>query len=139
MTAIAKSRKINAQKYAELLALALPKSIETESENERALEIVNQLMTKGEKKLSTEENLLLRMLVLLIEEFEKKAYPIQPAEPHEVLKTLLENRGLKQVDLMPIFGARSNVSAVLAGNRSIGKSQAKALAEFFKVSAELFI
>jgi HTH-type transcriptional regulator / antitoxin HigA len=139
MTAIAKSRKINAQKYAELLALALPKSIETESENERALEIVNRLMTKGEKKLSAEEHLLLRMLVLLIEEFEKKAYPIPPAEPHEVLKTLLENRGLKQVDLMPIFGARSNVSAALAGNRSIGKSQAKALAEFFKVSAELFI
>ena len=50
MTAIAKSRKINAHKYAELLALALPKSIETETENVRALEIVNRLMTKGEKK-----------------------------------------------------------------------------------------
>ncbi len=139
MTAIAKSRKINAHRYAELLALALPKSIETEAENERALEIVNRLMTKSEKKLSAEEHLLLRMLVLLIEEFEKKAYPLPPAEPHEVLKTLLENRGLKQVDLMPIFGARSNVSAILKGNRSIGKTQAKALAEFFKVSAELFI
>ncbi len=139
MTAIAKSRKINAHKYAELLALALPKSIETETENERALEIVNRLMTKGEKKLSAEEHLLLRMLVLLIEEFEKKAYPIEPAEPNEVLKTLMENRGLKQADLMPIFGARSNVSAILAGKRSIGKTQAKALAEFFKVSTELFI
>ena len=139
MIAIAKSRKINAHKYAELLALALPKSIETETENERALEIVNRLMTKGEKKLSAEEHLLLRMLVLLIEEFEKKAYAIEPAEPNEVLKTLLENRGLKQADLMPIFGARSNVSAILAGKRSIGKTQAKALAEFFKVSTELFI
>ncbi len=139
MTAIAKSRKINAHKYAELLALALPKSIESEVENERALEIVNRLMTKGEQKLSAEEHLLLRMLVLLIEEFENKSYPIPVAEPHEVLKTLLENRGLKQVDLMPIFGARSNVSAILAGSRSIGKNQAKALANFFNVSVELFI
>ena len=139
MTAIAKSRKINARKYAELLVHALPKSIETEAENERALEIVNQLMTKGEKKLTSEEHVLLRMLVLLIEEFEKKAYPIPLAEPHEMLKTLLENRGLQQVDLLPIFGARSNVSAVLAGKRMIGKAQAKSLAEYFKVSAELFL
>jgi antitoxin component HigA of HigAB toxin-antitoxin module len=45
-----------------------------------------------------------------------------------VLKTWLENRGLQQVDLLPSFGARSNVSAVLAGKRPIGKAQAKALA-----------
>ena len=75
----------------------------------------------------------------MIEELEKRAYPLAPAEPHQVLKTLLENRGLKQIDLLSIFGARSNVSAVLAGKRPIGKTQAKALAEFFKVSTELFI
>jgi antitoxin component HigA of HigAB toxin-antitoxin module len=45
-----------------------------------------------------------------------------------VLKALLENRGLQQVGWLPIFGARSNVSAVLAGKRPIGKAQAKALA-----------
>ena len=139
MNAIANPTQINARKCAEFLTLALPKSIETEAENERALETVNQLMTKGEKKLTPEEHVLLRMLVLLMEECEKKAYPIPPAEPHEVLKTLLENRGLPQVDLLPIFGARSNVSAVLAGKRPIGKAQAKALAEFFQLSVELFI
>lgn len=84
-----------------------PKPIETEAENERALEIVNQLMTKGKKKLTREEHILLRMLVLLIEEFEKKAYPIPPAEPPEVLKTSLETRGLQQVDLLPILGAHT--------------------------------
>jgi HTH-type transcriptional regulator/antitoxin HigA len=139
MNTIADPNQINVGQYAELLALTLPKAIETEAENERALEIVNQLMTKGEKKLTAEEHVLLRMLVLLIEEFEKKAYPISRAEPHEVLKTLLENRDLQQVDLLPIFGARSNVSAVLAGKRPIGKGQAKALAEFFNVSTDLFI
>jgi HTH-type transcriptional regulator/antitoxin HigA len=88
MNPIANPNEINARKYAELLALALPKAIATEAENERALEIVNQLMTKGEQKLTAEEHVLLRMLVLLIEEFEKKAYPMPPAEPHEVLKTI---------------------------------------------------
>ena len=45
MNAIVKSRKINAHKYAELLAL--PKSIETETENERALEIVEAAAKTG--------------------------------------------------------------------------------------------
>lgn len=139
MTAIAKTGKVTAQKYTELLATALPKPIETEAENERAIEIVNHLMSKGEKKLTTEERWLLRMLVRLIEDFEEKAYPIDEATPRAVLKTLMEDRGLKQIDLAPLFGGRSRVSDVLAGKREISKAQAKALAAFFKVPADLFI
>src|SRR3989442_8486432 len=63
MTAIAKTRKGTAQRYAELLAAVLPKPIETEAENERALEIVDHLMSKGQKKLAPEKRWLLRMLV----------------------------------------------------------------------------
>jgi HTH-type transcriptional regulator / antitoxin HigA len=81
MIAIAKTGKVRARNYAELLTTALPKPIETEAENERALEIVNRLMSKGEKKLTAEERWLLRMLVRLIEEFEEKAYPIDEAPP----------------------------------------------------------
>ncbi len=44
------ANQINARQYAELLAHTLPKTIETEAENERALAIGNQLMTKGEKE-----------------------------------------------------------------------------------------
>jgi HTH-type transcriptional regulator / antitoxin HigA len=139
MIAVAKTGKATEQKYAELLTTALPKPIETEAENERALEIVNRLMSKGEKKLTAEERWLLRMLVRLIEDFEEKAYPIDEATPRAVLKTLMEDRGLKQVDLAPLFGGRSRVSDALAGKREISKAQAKALAAFFKVPADLFI
>jgi len=139
MTAIAKTGKTTAQRYAELLATVLPKPIETEAENERALEIVNHLMSKGEKKLTAEDRWLLRMLAPLIEDFEEKAYPIDEAPPRAVLKTLMEDRGLKQIDLAPLFGGRSRVSDVLAGKREISKAQAKALSAFFKVPADLFI
>src|SRR5215468_6270138 len=139
MIAVAKTGKATEQKYAELLTTALPKPIETEAENERALEIVNRLMSKGERKLTAEERWLLRMLVRLIEDFEEKAYPIDEAPPRAVLKTLMEDRGLKQVDLAPLFGGRSRVSDALAGKREISKAQAKALAAFFKVPADLFI
>ncbi|MGE0884942.1 MAG: type II toxin-antitoxin system HigA family antitoxin [Blastocatellales bacterium] len=139
MIAVAKTRKSTAQRYAELLSKVLPKPIETEAENERALEIVNELMTRGEKNLTDEERWLMRMLVRLIEDFEEKAYPIDEAPPRAVLKTLMEDRGLKQIDLAPLFGGRSRVSDVLAGKRDISKAQAKSLAEFFKVPADLFI
>jgi len=139
MTAIAKTGRASAQKYAQLLATALPKPIETEAENERALEIVNYLMSKGEKKLTAEERWLLRMLVRLVEDFEEKAYAIDEAPPRAVLKMLMEDRGLKQIDLAPLFGGRSRVSDVLAGKREISKAQAKALSVFFKAPADLFI
>jgi HTH-type transcriptional regulator / antitoxin HigA len=139
MTAIAKTGKATAQKYAELLATVLPKPIETEAENERALEIVNRLMSKGEKRLTSEERWLLRMLVRLIEDFEERAYPIDEAPPRAVLKMLMEDRGLKQIDLAPLFGGRSRISDVLSGKREISKAQAKALSAFFKVPADLFI
>jgi len=139
MTAIAKTRKGTAQRYAELLAAVLPKPIETEGENERALEIVNHLMSKGQKKLAPEKRWLLRMLVRIIEDFEEKAYPIDEARPRAVLKILMEARGLKQIDLAPLFGGRSRVSDVLAGKGEIRQAQAKALSAFFKVPADLFI
>ena len=103
------------------------------------MEVVNRLMSKGEKRLTAEERWLLRLLVRLIEDFEEKAYPIDEAPPRAVLKTLMGERGLKQADLAPLFGGRSRVSDVLAGKREISKAQAKALATYFKVSADLFI
>jgi len=132
-------KKLNITEYGQLLAEALPRPIETEKENERALAIVNKLMSKGEDKLTPEEQTLLKLLVRLIEDFEEKAYPIPEAPGWRVLRTLMENRGIRQADLLDIFGSRGIASEVVNGKRAISKAQAKALGEFFKVSPELFI
>ena len=47
-----------------------PKVIETETENEKCLAVVEALMFKGQNR-TIEETALLRVLVLLIEEFEE--------------------------------------------------------------------
>jgi antitoxin component HigA of HigAB toxin-antitoxin module len=52
---------------------------------------------------------------------------------------LMQHRGLRQADLMPIFGFRSVASDVLAGKREPGKAHIRKLAEFFRVSADLFL
>ncbi|RUR74856.1 type II toxin-antitoxin system HigA family antitoxin [Chlorogloeopsis fritschii PCC 9212] len=52
---------------------------------------------------------------------------------------LMEVRGIKQSDLVGIIGSKGVVSEIVNGKRGISKAQAKALAEFFHVSLELFI
>ena len=131
---------INNKIYAELLAETLPRKIETEEENERILAFIEKLMRKGEDNLSPEEETLLILLCELVEDFEEKAYPIgKSSTPLSMLKFLMEQQNLKQTDLLEVFGSKGIASEVINGKRAISKKHAKALAEFFRVSPELFI
>src|SRR5580704_1769255 len=96
--------------------------METTKENRLALRIVERLMSIGDGKRSAEENALLSLLAALIEQFERKAYPVSPAEPKEILR---------EADVM---GGRSRVSDVLSGKRAISKEQAKRLGKRFGIS-----
>jgi HTH-type transcriptional regulator/antitoxin HigA len=127
------------KKYGALLLETLPAIIETEAQNERYLAIVEKLMRKGEENLSPEENTLLDLLVHLIEDFERRYYQPEDATPLEVLHFLMESNGLKQADLVPIFGSKGIVSEVVNGKRGISKANAKALGEFFNISPAAFI
>ena len=135
---ITTAAKINPQKYGRLLTKTLPTIIKSEAENDRAILIVEKLITKG-SKLTYEENALLELLGKLISDFEEKFYQPRNTTPQEILIELMNARGLKQTDLAEVFGSKSRVSEVLSGKRDISKSQIKSLADFFNVSAELFI
>jgi HTH-type transcriptional regulator / antitoxin HigA len=132
---------VDKTKYGLLLLKTLPTAISSEEELERLTEEVNHLVTKGikEDSLSPEEEKLLELLSVLIESYEDEHYPIPEVPPNKVLKFLIEEKKLKQKDLFHIFGSTGITSEVVNGKRSISKSQAKKLAEFFKVSVELFI
>jgi HTH-type transcriptional regulator / antitoxin HigA len=125
------------QEYGRLLTMVQPKVIETEEENEFYLAEVSKLMQLGEN-LSPAQEQLLKLLVNLIENFEDQHYQLNPATPLEILQEFVSDRGLKQKDLLPVFGSQGIVSEVLSGKRSISKAQAKALGAFFKVSRTLF-
>jgi HTH-type transcriptional regulator/antitoxin HigA len=124
--------------YKRLLADAMPVPVESEEDNERMLAIVERLMGKGEE-LSAEEVAVSRLLTTLIEDFEEKHYRPEDASPLEVLRHLMEARGLKQSDLWELFGSKGVASEVLNSKRGISKTQARRLAEYFHVSADLFI
>lgn len=78
-------------------------------------------------------------MTLLVRQFEESRYPLGHAEPLEALRVLMEDRDIRQRDLIPAFGSSSVVSDVLNGKRAISKAHARKLAEYFHVPASLFI
>lgn len=132
---------VDEKKYGNLLVSVLPSVITNDEELDRLTREIDRLLTKDIKQgsLSPEEDKLLELLSLLVEEYEDEHYPIPEASPNEILKFLMEDRDLKQRDLLHVFGSSGIASEVVGGKRSISKAQAKKLAEFFKVSVELFI
>lgn len=70
--------------------------------------------------------------------YEEEHFPIPAAEPREVLRFLMEQQGLKQEDLSDC-APQGRISEILSGAREISKSQAKRLAQRFRVHAELFL
>lgn len=129
---------INQEEYIKLLAETLPRVIDTEEEYERLLNEVSKLMALGDN-LTAEQAEVLQLLAILIEQYEDEHYQLKAATPHEILNELMLVRGLKQKDLLEIFGSKGISSEVINGTRGISKNQAKALGDFFHVSPALFL
>jgi HTH-type transcriptional regulator/antitoxin HigA len=131
---------IDEKRYGRLLAKTVPRVIATDEEHRRALALVESLMEKGERNMSLEEDALLDLMTNLIRDYEGAAYPPRAkSKPQEMVAFLVEQRGLKPSDLWPVIGSKGRVSEILSGKRAISKEQAKKLAEFFRVRADVFL
>ncbi len=123
--------------YATLLAKTLPAVIHSEKENEHYTALLEEL-DRRPGKLTTAEQRLAELLTLLIEDFEEKHYSLKASTGIEVLEELIEANGLKQKDLVDIFGTPSIISEVLRGKRKFTTEHIRKLSRRFHVSPELF-
>jgi HTH-type transcriptional regulator/antitoxin HigA len=122
--------------YGRLLARVTPRVIETDAENERAIAELERLDSLS--LMTVEQKSLADLLTVLIERFEHR-YEIGHAEPLDALRALMEERGLRQRDLIEVFGSSSVTSDVVNGKREISKQHARKLADFFHVPVSVFI
>jgi len=127
---------ISPKKYGNLLASTLPKVIETDQELEHFTQVLESL-DRLPRELRPEENVLEALLEQLIEDYDERI-KLPQLPPHKTLAFLMEQRGLRQADLLPVFGSRSVASDVLNGKREPSKSHIRRLAEFFRLSPEVF-
>ena len=73
-------------------------------------------------------------LALLIGAYEDVHYPIGPASDGDMLRHLMDARGINQAQLHRATGiAKSTISEVLAGHRPFSKPMIRKLADYFGV------
>ena len=130
--------EVDPKRYGRLLARKLPGVIRTAEENERLIAEVEQFDRRYED-LTPEEREYSDLLTVLIEAFENANYSLEGSTAGSRLRSLMEAHGLRQRDLLDVFGSRGLASEVVNGKRAISKAQAKRLAGLFHVPADLFL
>ena len=110
----------------------------TEEEYNALVEALDAVLDAGGADESHPMARLADYLGALVAEWEARDPMPDSASPLEVLRFLMAQQGLKQVDL-PEIGSQGVVSEVLHGKRTLNLRQARALAERFGVSAQMFL
>ena len=127
---------INPRKYGRLCAEIIPKVIENDEEFDRLVLKMEEIDFK--ENPSPEEEALAALLSRLIQDYDDRNFPLPDVPPYKVVLHLMEQKGLRQADLLPVFGSRSVASDALSGKRELSKTHIRRLAEFFHLSPAAF-
>ena len=130
---------IDEKKYGRLLAKYLPGVIRSDDEHDRLAGLLMKLALAEERP--AEEQRLVELLERLVDDYDERRMKgwLEALEPLTLLEHLMEEGGLKQVDLVDCFGSQSVVSAVMAGKRQINAEHARRLSRRFGLPLAMFI
>ena len=130
---------IDEKKYGRLLAKYLPGVIRSDGEHERLAGLLMKLALAEER--TAEEDRLIELLERLVDDYDERRMKgrLQPLDPLELLEHLMQEGGLRQVDVVDCFGSQSVVSAVLAGKREINSEHARRLSQRFGLPLAMFV
>lgn len=112
------------------------KPIKTESDYRAALKRLEDLF---DAKPGTPESDELEILGLMVDEYEKKYYPIEAPDPIEAIKIRMEEMHLRQVDLVPEIGGKSRVSEVLDRKRILTIEMIRKLSTRLNLPTDLLV
>lgn len=129
--------KATEQQYLALVSTFPLVPIRDDAHLAAALAVIDGLLDRSQRTPGEEE--YLRALTDLVETYESAHVEIPPTSGVEALRYLMEEHGLSQHDLVPIFGTPSIVSEVLAGKRHLALTHISRLAARFGVPADVFI
>ena len=90
----------------------------TKTEYRNALRRIKELMNASP---GTAEGRELETWSVVVADYERRRFPVEPADPADVLRFYMEQNGLSQADLVPYIGGRAKVSEILGGKRSLSK------------------
>ena len=102
-------------------------------------EAIERIESLWGAKSGTPEGDELDVLLTLVGVYEKENHPVPPPTPIEAISFVMEQRDMKQADLVPYIGSRSKVSEVLRGKRTLSLSMIRSLHTHLNIPAEILI
>ncbi len=114
------------------------KLLKTEQDYQDALNAIAP-MFDNEPELNTPEGDYFEVMCLLIEEYEKKHFPIDPPDPIEAIKFRMEQQGLTISDLEFAIGKSNRVYEILNRKRNLTLPMIRRLHSQFGISLESLI
>jgi HTH-type transcriptional regulator / antitoxin HigA len=112
------------------------KPIRTESDYRLTLERLELIF---DAEIGTPDSDEADILGLMIDQYEKKHYPIDAPDPIEAIKIRMEEMQLKQLDLVDAIGGKSRVSEILNRKRKLTVDMIRNLTQKLNLSPELLI
>ena len=110
--------------------------IHTEADYNTALNRIDEIF---DAKPGTPEGDELEILGILVDEYEKRHFPIDAPDPVEAVKFRMEQLGLTQSDLARLVGSKSRASEILSGKRSMSLRVIRVLNRKLNIPAEILI
>jgi HTH-type transcriptional regulator/antitoxin HigA len=110
--------------------------IRTKGDYAAALREAERLWDAPEKSPGAEQ---LEVLSLLIEDYERRHFPIDSPDPIDFLLNVMEWRGLSRKDMEPYIGSRARVAEVLNRVRPLSLEMIRRLASGLKLPADVLI
>lgn len=127
-----------AKRYRALCKLVPLKPITSKAGYEVAVGHLNRLLDAGGASQAHPLAGLVEALGEMIHAYEKRQQPMPEAEPRELLRYLMDERGITQSDFSAI-ASQGTISEILSGRRGISKALAKKFAAKFQVSVAVFL
>ncbi len=112
------------------------KPIRTKADYNNALRIIDKLIHVKPKSSQADE---LEILTVLVENYERKHFPIDPPDPIEAIKFRMEQMDLTRKDLEPYIGSRARVSEIFNHKRELTLKMIKALHSSLGIPVEALI
>ncbi|MHC5747451.1 MAG: helix-turn-helix domain-containing protein [Nostoc sp.] len=123
--------------YAELLQAFPPRPIRTEEELLATQSVIDSLIDNA--PLTPDQGDYLSVLGTLVYKYEQTQKPVPDIYGVDLLKALMEEFGLRQKDLTPVFKTESIVSDILKRKRKLTIRHIQELAQFFDLSPAVFL
>ena len=114
------------------------KIIKTNKQYQEALDWVDEQFDNKIEPNSIEGEKV-QVALLLIKQFEDKNYPIPLPNPIDAIKIKMEERGLKNKDLVDKFGSKGYISAILNKKKPLTLELAKLFHRELNIPAEILL